>query len=113
MCSSDLSQQFFSLASVTGTKIEIQAPAFENLTAHPAALPVSIQTLAGLSNSTNATYAGVPTVSAVQATAGPTAGKNAGPATGGTPIEIDGSGRLRVTPAGFPLLDAVVADLAA
>jgi len=28
-------------------------------------------------------------------------------------IEIDGSGRLRVTPAGFPLLDAVVADLAA
>jgi putative oxygen-independent coproporphyrinogen III oxidase len=28
-------------------------------------------------------------------------------------IEIDGSGRLRVTPAGFPVLDAVVADLAA
>jgi putative oxygen-independent coproporphyrinogen III oxidase len=28
-------------------------------------------------------------------------------------LEIDGSGRLRVTPAGFPLLDAVVADLAA
>ncbi len=28
-------------------------------------------------------------------------------------IEIDGRGRLRVTPAGFPLLDAVVADLAA
>jgi putative oxygen-independent coproporphyrinogen III oxidase len=28
-------------------------------------------------------------------------------------LEIDGTGRLRVTPAGFPLLDAVVADLAA
>jgi oxygen-independent coproporphyrinogen-3 oxidase len=28
-------------------------------------------------------------------------------------VEIDRSGRLRVTPAGFPLLDAVVADLAA
>jgi len=28
-------------------------------------------------------------------------------------LEIDGSGRLRVTAAGFPLLDAVVADLAA
>jgi putative oxygen-independent coproporphyrinogen III oxidase len=28
-------------------------------------------------------------------------------------LEIDGAGRLRVTPAGFPLLDAVVADLAA
>ena len=28
-------------------------------------------------------------------------------------LEFDGAGRLRVTPAGFPLLDAVVADLAA
>jgi hypothetical protein len=86
------SQQFFSLVSVTGTKIEIQAPGFETLTVHPAALPVSIQTVAGLSTSTNATYAGVPTVSGVQATAGPTAGTNAGPDTGGTPIEINGSG---------------------
>jgi hypothetical protein len=86
------SQQFFSLVSVTGTKIEIQAPGFDSLTIHPATLPVTIQTVAGLSNSTNATYAGVPTVSAVQATAGPTAGTNAGPDTGGTPIEIDGSG---------------------
>jgi len=86
------SQQFFNLVSVTGTRIEILAPGFENLTVRPATLPVSIQTVAGLSNSTNATYAGVPTVSAVQATAGPTAGTNAGPDTGGTPIEIHGSG---------------------
>ena len=28
-------------------------------------------------------------------------------------IECDNAGRLRVTPAGFPVLDAVVADLAA
>jgi len=28
-------------------------------------------------------------------------------------IEVDESGRLRVTQAGFPILDAVVADLAA
>ena len=28
-------------------------------------------------------------------------------------VEIDPAGRLRVTPAGFPVLDAVVADLAA
>lgn len=28
-------------------------------------------------------------------------------------IELSGAGRLRVTPAGFPLLDAIVADLAA
>jgi hypothetical protein len=86
------SQQFFSLVSVTGTKIEILAPGFADVTVQPATLPVSIQSVAGLSNSTNATYAGLPTVSAVQATAGPTAGTNAGPDTGGTPIEIDGSG---------------------
>jgi hypothetical protein len=86
------SQQFLSLVSVTGTKVEIEAPGFENTTVAPATLPVSVQTVAGLSNSTNATYAGIPTVSAVQATAGPSAGTNAGPDTGGTPIEIDGSG---------------------
>ncbi|HWF97032.1 MAG TPA: coproporphyrinogen III oxidase, partial [Xanthobacteraceae bacterium] len=28
-------------------------------------------------------------------------------------VEITAAGRLRVTPAGFPVLDAVVADLAA
>ena len=28
-------------------------------------------------------------------------------------VESDGDGCLRVTPAGFPVLDAVVADLAA
>ena len=47
---------------------------------------------AGLSNQVNATYAGIPTVSSVVATAGPTTGQPAGPDTGGTPIEIDGSG---------------------
>jgi len=86
------SQQFFALVSVTGRKIQIQAPGFENTTVKPSSLSVSIQSVAGLSNLTNATYAGVPSVSAVQATAGPTSGTNAGPATGGTPIEIDGSG---------------------
>jgi hypothetical protein len=86
------SQQFFNLVSVTGTKIEILAPSFEDTTVGPAALPVTVQSVAGLSNSVNATYAGIPTVSAVQATAGPTAGTNAAPDTGGTPIEIDGSG---------------------
>lgn len=86
------SQQFFNLVSVNGTRIEIQAPALEVTTVGPKTLPVTIQTVAGLSNSTNVTYAGIPTVSSVQATAGPTAGKNAGPDTGGTPIEIDGTG---------------------
>jgi hypothetical protein len=86
------SQQYFTLVSVTGTKIQILAPGFADVTVQPATLPVSIKTVAGLSNSTNATYAGLPTVSAVRATSGPTAGTNAGPDTGGTPIEIDGSG---------------------
>jgi hypothetical protein len=86
------SQQFFNLVSVTGTKIQIVAPGFQNVTLQPATVPVTIQSVAGLSNSTNATYAGIPTVSAVQATAGPTKGTNAGPDTGGTPIEIDGAG---------------------
>jgi len=86
------SQQFFNLVSVTGTKIQILAPGFQDVTLQPATVPVTIQSVAGLSNSTNATYAGIPTVSAVQATAGPTKGTNAGPDTGGTPIEIDGAG---------------------
>ena len=91
------SQQFFNLVSVTGTEIQIEAPDFPNtlgrdLTVGPATLPVSIKTVAGLSNSTTATYAGIPTVTAVKATGGPTAGKAAGPDTGGTPIEVDGSG---------------------
>jgi hypothetical protein len=86
------SQQFFNLVSVTGTEIQITAPALPSLTVGPSTLPVTIQTVAGISNSTNAIYAGIPTVGAVKATGGPSAGTNAGPDTGGTPIEIDGSG---------------------
>ena len=92
-----LSQFFFNLVSVTGTEIEIQAPDFPislgiNLSVDPQKVAVTIQSIAGLSNSSDATYAGVPAVSAETATAGPTAGTNAGPDTGGTPIEIDGTG---------------------
>jgi Pro-kumamolisin, activation domain/IPT/TIG domain/Divergent InlB B-repeat domain len=91
------SQFFFNLVSVTGTKIEILAPDFPtslgiNLSVDLQKVAVTIQSIAGLSNSADATYAGVPTVLAVTATAGPTAGTNAGPDTGGTPIEIDGTG---------------------
>ena len=91
------SQQFFNLVEVTGTKIEILAPDFPNtlgrdLTLNTANVPVSVQSAAGLSNQTNATYAGVPTISSVLATAGPTAQTNAGPDTGGTPIDVRGSG---------------------
>ena len=88
---------FFNLVSATGTEIQIEAPDFPNslgrdLSVNPATVPVTVQTAAGLSNSTNATYAGIPTVSGVVATAGSTAGTPAGPDTGGTPIDIAGSG---------------------
>jgi pro-kumamolisin-like protein/PASTA domain-containing protein/IPT/TIG domain-containing protein/List-Bact-rpt repeat protein len=86
------SQQFFNLVSVTGTKIEIQAPGFESNTVNPATIEVSVQSPAGLSNIGGATYAGVPTVSSVLATSGPTAGTPAAPDTGNTPIDIKGQG---------------------
>ena len=86
------SQQFFSIVSDTGTAIQIVAPALATQTLDAADTEVSVMTAAGLSNQVNATYAGVPTVSSVVATGGPTSGQPAGPDTGGTPIEIDGAG---------------------
>ena len=90
------SQQFFDLVEVTGTKIEITAPDFptlgRDLTLNTSHVPVTVQSAAGLSNQTSATYAGVPTISGVLATAGPTAQTNAGPDTGGTPIDVRGDG---------------------
>jgi len=86
------SQQFFNLVEATGTKIEIIAPGFDAETVNTANIPVSVQSAGGLSNQINATYAGVPTVSSVLATAGPTAHTNAGPDTGGTPIDVQGVG---------------------
>jgi hypothetical protein len=86
------SQQFFNLVEVTGTKIEIIAPGFDAQTVNTSNVPVSVQSAAGLSNQTNATYAGIPTISSVLATAGPTAQTNAGPDTGGTPIDVKGQG---------------------
>jgi hypothetical protein len=85
-------QQSFQFVSVTGTKIEIQAPGLEVPSVDPKTLALTVKSLAGLSNSASVTYAGIPTVSAVTVTAGPTAGTQAGPDTGGTPIEIDGTG---------------------
>ena len=84
--------EFFSIVSVTGTKIEFLAPAFDSETVGPKTLPVSVRTASGLSNSATATYAGIPSVTGVEATAGPTAGTQFGPDTGGTQIGIDGSG---------------------
>ena len=84
--------EFFSIVSVTGTEIEFLAPAFDSETVGPRTLPVSVRTASGLSNSATATYAGIPSVTGVEATAGPTAGTQFAPDTGGTQIGIDGSG---------------------
>jgi hypothetical protein len=86
------SQQFFNLVSVSGTEIEIAAPTLASNTVNPTSVPVSVQSAAGLSNQIGAVYAGVPTVSSVLATSGPSAGLPAGPDTGGTPIDIKGEG---------------------
>jgi Pro-kumamolisin, activation domain/PASTA domain/IPT/TIG domain/Divergent InlB B-repeat domain len=86
------SQQFFNLVEVTGTKIEIIAPGFDTETLNTVNIPVSVQSAAGLSNQASATYAGAPTISSVRSTAGPTAQTNAGPDTGGTPIDVRGAG---------------------
>jgi hypothetical protein len=85
-------QQFFQFVSVTGTTIELLAPGLDVTTVDPKTLAVTVQSVAGLSNSANATYAGIPTVSAVQTTSGPSPGSQSAPDTGGTGIEIDGSG---------------------
>src|SRR5262249_38279243 len=68
------------------------APGFENTTLGTTTLPVTVQTAAKLSNSMNATYAGVPAVTAVQVSGGPTVGTQFAPDTGGTPIQITGAG---------------------
>jgi hypothetical protein len=89
------SQNFFNLVEVTGTEIQIAAPPLDqnlDTTTDTTTVPVSVQTIAGLSSPTDATYAGIPTVDSVFATAGPTAGTNAGPDTGGTPIDVSGQG---------------------
>jgi Pro-kumamolisin, activation domain/IPT/TIG domain/PASTA domain len=85
------------LVSVTGTKIELEAPGLAATTVGPQTLAVTIKSVAGLSNAANATYAGIPTVSAVATTSGPSAGSQSAPDTGGTPIEIDGTGLANQT----------------
>ena len=83
---------FSELVSVTGTEIQAVAPGFESPTLGTTTRPVTVQTAAGLSNAVDATYAGVPSVTAVQVTGGPTTGTQFAPDTGGTQIQIDGAG---------------------
>jgi hypothetical protein len=84
--------QDFSLVTVTGTEIQFLPPFLPAPTTDTTQLPVSVKTIAGQSAPANITYAGIPSVSAVIATAGPTVGQQAAPDTGGTPITVTGTG---------------------
>jgi hypothetical protein len=81
---------------VTGTEIQIVAPP-EPVTVEPAEIRLSVKSLAGTSPAApvaNATYAGVPQVTGVVNTTNSTQlnGVSGAADTGGTPIQISGSG---------------------
>ena len=86
------SETIFNLVTVTGTEIQFVAPPVFNLTTDPTTMPVRVSTLAGLSAPISMTYAGIPAVTGVVATSGPTADEQAAPDTGGTPIDVTGAG---------------------
>jgi hypothetical protein len=98
--------QNINYVSVTGTQIQIVAPALPDLSFDTLTKPVTVQTIAGQSGSVNVTYAGVPAVTGVTATSGPTSGYAAGPDTGGTPIDVAGQGFANQV-LGLAFVDAV------
>jgi hypothetical protein len=88
------------IAFVSGTEIELEAPAIaesaEAATVAPKTVPFTVRTLAGESAPAKLEYAGVPTLGAVQSTASKLRleGVSGAPDTGGTPIAISGHGLL-------------------
>ena len=89
--------------TVTGTQIQLVAPGTPTLTTGPSNLPVSVMTAVGLSPPLFAQYAGLPTVTSVVATSGPTAmrttaqGRPGAPDTGGTSIALGGADFTQAT----------------
>jgi hypothetical protein len=86
-------------AYITGTEIQIEAPAQveageEAPTVKPETLPLSVRTLAGSSPASSVEYAGVPTVSEVESAASRVRlkGRSGALDTGGTPILVKGHG---------------------
>jgi hypothetical protein len=83
---------------MTGTEIQIEAPALvgeeEAPTIGPETIPLSVRTLAGSSPESSVEYAGVPTVSGVESTASSVRlkGHSGAADTGGTPIVLQGDG---------------------
>jgi hypothetical protein len=83
---------------ISGTEIQIEAPALvgeeETPTPGPESIPVSIRTLAGSSPESSVEYAGLPTVTGVESAASSVRlkGRSGAADTGGTPIVLRGSG---------------------
>ncbi len=72
-----------SISYASGTEIQVTAPPIEG-TVNPVRIPVTIETLAGTSNTLDAAYSGIPTVSLVA----PHAASDAG----GTAVSVAGNG---------------------
>ena len=96
---------FTSFVFVSGTEIQLIDPGLPPST-DQSSLPLTVQTLAGLSNSVDDIWAGVPSVTGV-ALSGPGTGVDqgiaAGPATGGSTLTITGTGFTDSVPTGIPL----------
>ena len=75
-------------AYLTGTEMQIAAPP-EPLSIEPAAIPLSVRSLAGQSPGSSVAYAGVPQVTAALNTA---TRRNGAADTGGAPMAINGRG---------------------
>jgi hypothetical protein len=96
---------FSSVLFISGTKLVLLAPP-EPPTTDQADIPVSVQTLGGLSDPANAIFAGVPSVTSVQ-TSGPGSGSDLGiaaaPDTGGNGLTITGAGFSDTAPGFIPI----------
>ncbi len=96
--SSQLAPETGAFEFLTGTELQIEAPAVigegETPTVDPVGLALSVRTQAGQAPRATVTYAGVPTVSAVTNTSNPKTLRKIGGAadTGGTPIDLVGEG---------------------
>jgi hypothetical protein len=90
---SQAASQDLNIVYASGTELQVQGPA-EPLTTDVLSVPFSVQSLAGLSNSVAAQFAGVPAVTSVVNTQNSTTldGVYGGPDTGGTPLAIHGAG---------------------
>jgi hypothetical protein len=83
---------------ISGTEIQIEAPAQvgtgEVPSVAPESIPISVRTLAGYSPPASVEYAGIPSVAGVESTASSVRlkGRSGAPDTGGTPIALQGAG---------------------